>query len=78
MLVLSRKLDQRIILTLPDGSRITVAVVDIRGGWDGKVRIGIAAPPEVRVNREEVEMRLDREGVLRRPRPPLADGRGPE
>ena len=51
MLVLSRKTNERIMI---DG-RITIVVVEIRGG---KVRLGIEAPPEVKVHRQEV---LDRE-----------------
>jgi carbon storage regulator len=47
MLVLSRKLDEVIII---DGD-IRVRVVDIRGS---SVRLGIEAPPEVDVIREEL------------------------
>lgn len=46
MLVLSRKVGESIII---DGG-ITVTVVAVDGN---KVRIGIVAPPEVRVDREE-------------------------
>ena len=47
MLVLTRKLDESIII---DGS-ITVTITAIEGN---KVRIGISAPPHVRVDREEI------------------------
>ena len=47
MLVLSRKKDQRIQV----GDDIYVTVVEIRGD---KVRIGIDAPREVKVMREEL------------------------
>ena len=47
MLVLSRKKDERIII----GDQITVLVIEIRGD---KVRLGIDAPREVPVHREEV------------------------
>lgn len=47
MLVLGRKTDERIII----GDNITVTVVEIRGG---KVRLGITAPADVTVHREEV------------------------
>ena len=47
MLVLSRKKSERIVI---DGG-ITVVVVDVRGD---KVRIGISAPKDVRVMREEI------------------------
>ena len=47
MLVLSRKLNETIII---DGSiKVTVVAVD-----RNKVRIGIEAPPEVSIHREEI------------------------
>jgi len=48
MLVLSRKLNEEIVI---DG-QVVVKVVAINGH---KVRLGIKAPPRVRVNRREVE-----------------------
>lgn len=51
MLVLSRKAGESIVI---DGC-ITVTVNQIDGN---KVRIGISAPPEVRVDREEIHRRL--------------------
>jgi len=47
MLVVSRKVDEKIII----GDDITVMIVSIRGD---KVRIGIEAPKQVPVHREEV------------------------
>ncbi len=47
MLVLSRKKDQKIII----GDNISIMIVDIQGD---KVRLGIDAPREVTVHREEV------------------------
>jgi carbon storage regulator len=58
MLVLSRHRGENVILTLPDGRRMTVGVVDIRGD---KVRIGFHCPPDVAVHREEVQRRVDLE-----------------
>lgn len=54
MLVLSRHRDEKIII----GDNIVVTVVDIRGD---KVRIGIDAPPEVTVHRQEVYDAIARE-----------------
>jgi carbon storage regulator len=51
MLVLTRKIGEAIII---DGC-IRVTVSGIKGD---KVRIGIDAPPEVRVDREEIHRRL--------------------
>lgn len=47
MLVLSRKKDERIVIN----DNITIVVVEIRGD---KVRLGIDAPKEVPVHRQEV------------------------
>jgi carbon storage regulator len=48
MLVLSRKVGERIVL--PD-SGVVLTVLGIRGG---QIRLGISAPPEVAVFREEL------------------------
>jgi carbon storage regulator len=47
MLVLSRRIGERIVID----DRITVTVVEIKGG---KIRLGIEAPKEVPVWREEL------------------------
>ena len=64
MLVLSRKIGERILI----GDNITVTVVRISNGG---VRIGIEAPPEFPVIREELKVKMDREGegntVMRNP-----------
>lgn len=54
MLVLSRKKDEKIII----GDKITVMVIEIRGD---KVRLGIDAPKEVTVHRQEVYEAIQRE-----------------
>ncbi|MDP7018109.1 MAG: carbon storage regulator CsrA [Pirellulaceae bacterium] len=54
MLVLSRKVGERILI----GDGITVTVVRITGGG---VRLGIEAPPELAVVRQELKDQLDRE-----------------
>jgi carbon storage regulator len=51
MLVLTRKIGEEIIID--DNIRVTITA--IKGD---KVRIGISAPPNVRVDREEVYRRL--------------------
>lgn len=51
MLVLTRKIGEKIVI---DNS-ITVTITAIDGN---KVRIGVTAPPEVTINREEVQRRL--------------------
>jgi len=47
MLVLTRKIKESIVI----GGDVTVIVVSIVGN---KVRLAISAPPEVRVDREEI------------------------
>ena len=54
MLVLSRKRDESIII----GDNIIVTIVDIRGD---KVRLGINAPEDVPVHRQEVYEAIQRE-----------------
>ena len=58
MLVLSRKRDEAIRIN----DDITIVVVEIRGD---KVRLGIEAPPEVSIHRQEIYERIhngDNEG----------------
>ena len=57
MLVLSRKRGQRIVI--PNCS-ITITIAAIKGDW---VRLGIAAPAEVAVLREELVGRKKRGGA---------------
>ena len=54
MLVLSRKQDEKIII----GDSITLMVVAIQGD---KVRLGIEAPKDVSIHREEVYQAIQRE-----------------
>lgn len=54
MLVLTRQVGQKIII----GDDIEIMVVRM---WDGKVRLGIAAPKHVSVHREEVWKQLQKE-----------------
>lgn len=56
MLVLSRQRDESIII----GDDIVITIVDIRGD---KVRLGIAAPTEIPVHRQEVYEAIRREAA---------------
>ena len=56
MLVLSRKRNEVIKI----GDEIIITVVEIRGD---KVRLGIQAPRDVRIDREEIYNRLMAQGV---------------
>lgn len=66
MLILSRKKHEKIVVG--DGeSRITIMVTDIRGD---KVRIGVMAPPNVPIHREEVYDAIKRQGESLAPEGP--------
>lgn len=52
MLVLSRRLDESIVIN----GNITVKILNIESD---RVRIGIEAPKEVAVNRKEVQIQID-------------------
>jgi len=58
MLVLERQLDDRIVMELPDGGRIIVAISKLA---DSRVKVAINAPDEVRIICEELQWRT-REG----------------
>jgi carbon storage regulator len=64
MLVLSRKAGQEIVI----GMDVSVRVLEIRGN---RVRVGITAPENVTVHRQEIHQRIngdDQELRLRRPK----------
>jgi carbon storage regulator CsrA len=63
VLVLSRRLNEKIVLP---GLGVTVQVVAVK---NGVVRVGIEAPPEVRVLREEL-LRPEPDVCLTQPREP--------
>jgi carbon storage regulator len=54
MLVLTRRRDEAIVIRNRFGTEIRLMVVDIRGN---KVRLGIEAPLEISIAREEVQKR---------------------
>jgi carbon storage regulator len=56
MLVLSRQRDESIMI----GDNIVITIVDIRGD---KVRLGINAPTEIPVHRQEVYEAIQRENL---------------
>jgi len=56
MLVLSRKIGERVLI----GENIVVTIVRVQGNG---VRIGIEAPPEMAVVREELQQRMHEENA---------------
>src|SRR5262245_25787116 len=59
VLVLSRKIGEKVVV--PD-CNITVTILGVEGG---RVRLGITAPPETAVHREEVWHRVRQERLQR-------------
>lgn len=64
MLVLTREKDEAIIIVVPDGTphpaTIRIIIADIRGN---KVRLGIDAPKNITVDREEIhKARMNNDG----------------
>lgn len=57
MLVLSRQRDESIMI----GDDIVITIVDIRGD---KVRLGIKAPTEIPVHRQEVYEAIQKESAM--------------
>ena len=56
MLILSRKKDEKIII----GDEIEISVVDIKGD---QVKLGIKAPRDIKVYRQEVYTAIQRENL---------------
>jgi carbon storage regulator len=51
MLVLTRRRDEAIVIRNRFGAEIRLMVVEVRGN---KVRLGIEAPPDVNISRQEI------------------------
>jgi carbon storage regulator len=51
MLVVSRKINERVFVEMPDGRLIVVTISAVRGD---KVRVGFDAPQDVKILREEL------------------------
>ncbi len=67
MLVLTRKLGENIRI----GDSVKITVLEVRSG---QVKLGIEAPPEVKVHREEIYARIQEEN-RRQQGPPSEDPR---
>ena len=63
MLVLTRKLGENIRI----GDAIKITVLEVRSG---QVKLGIEAPPEVKVHREEIYARIQEENRRAQSRKP--------
>lgn len=58
MLVLARKRNEGVTISVPGAGPIHVMVTDIRGD---SVRLGFQADPSVAIHRDEVEVRIEAE-----------------
>ena len=65
MLVLSRKIGERIVI----GQGVTVMVLEVNGQ---RVRLGVVAPDDVPVHRAEVVQRIPHENEQPAAQPPAA------
>ena len=60
MLILSRRTDESIVI----GDEVTITILSVKGK---QVRIGITAPPDVSVHREEIYHRIQTTDVADAP-----------
>lgn len=51
-LVLTRKVGERVIITLPDGRKVEIAVTEVYGR---RVKVSVTAPQDVPVYRSEID-----------------------
>ena len=56
MLVLTVLAGSGLTMTLDNGERVRIKIVRVNGH---KVRLGIDAPPDVDINRDDVQLRID-------------------
>lgn len=59
MLVLTRRVDEQIVVGDPDNPICTITLVGVQGcGSDAAVRLGVTAPRRVQIHRKEIADRI--------------------
>jgi len=66
MLILTRRVGESLMI----GDKVNVTVLGVKGN---QVRIGVNAPKDVAVHREEIYQRIQQEKAEGRSRPPAED-----
>ncbi len=59
MLVLSRRRGEEVVIIVPPSDKPTMVTIKMCSVVEGKVRFGLTAPAEVKINRGEVQRRVD-------------------
>lgn len=60
MLILTRRISESVVITRPDGVRMTVTIFGVKGN---QVRLGFEAPRDTTIDREEIHMRKQNETI---------------
>lgn len=60
MLILGRVIDEVVVITTPSGETVRVTLVDVRGK---RVKLGFQASLDVVIDREEINIRKERNGT---------------
>jgi len=58
MLILTRRINEEIVITTATGEKISILLMSIKGN---QARMGVDAPRTMTVHRREVQDRIDRE-----------------